>query len=322
MLTFLYSPLGIPESLRQMDGSGVHAFKFVTDDCQVRYVKFTWKSRQGIKGLTPAEAEKIQATNFNHLTQDLYQNIDRGNFPVWDLYIQTMDPNQLGRFAFNPLDTTVIWPESQVPARKVGEMVLNEVPDNFFQWTEQAAFAPSNMIPGIEPSEDRMLQGRLFSYADTQRYRLGANHLELAPNKPRSPVHAISVQDGIGFSSTKAQSVNYFPSRYQSDAGYAVTHADYKACATPLNGSTQQIPFHKTQDFKQAGDLYQSFDARSKNALVEAFGGDLVQVKSPEIRNIITSYLYKADPEYGMRVGIAANANMTKVKELAAIYPN
>lgn len=320
MLTLLYSPLGIPASLREMDGSGVHAFKFVTDDCSAKYVKFTWKSRQGQTGLTPAQAAKVQAADFNHLTNDLYQNIEAGNFPIWDLYIQTIELDQVDDFAFNPLDTTKIWPENLVPARKVGEMVLNEVPDNFFQWTEQAAFAPSNMIPGIEPSEDRMLQGRLFSYADTQRYRLGVNHLQLEANRPRVETHAVSVQDGAGYSKPMSRSVNYFPTRRAGEAGYATTDAGYKSCQFALKGTTQQIPFSKTQNFKQAGELYRSFSRGYRTALVEAFGGDLAAVQNQEIRDIITSYLYKADADYGQRVGKIAKADMTRVKQLAASY--
>ena len=320
MLTLLYSPLGIPRSLREMHGSGVHAFKFVNNQCQAQYVKFTWKSRQGNHGLTPKEAAKIQAHNFNHHTQDLYDNINKGNHPVWDLHIQTISPDQVNDFDFNPLDTTKIWPESLIPSRKVGELVLNEVPGNFFQWSEQSAFAPSNMIPGIEPSEDRMLQGRLFSYADTHRYRLGINHLHLAPNKPRTPVHAVSVQDGAGYSPARTGSTNYYPSRYVDDPGYATTDAGLKSCQYPLQGMTQQIPFEKTQNFKQAGELYRSFDKRSQDSLVETFGGDLAAVESQEIRDIITSFLYKADADYGKRVGKIAKADMKTVKKLAASY--
>jgi len=320
MLTRLYSPLGIPKNLREMDGSGVHAFKFVNDKCDAQYVKFTWKSRQGNNGLTPQEAAAIQANNFNHHTQDLYENIEKGNFPVWDLHIQTIALKDLDKFDFNPLDTTKIWPENLVPSRKVGEMVLNEVPDNFFQGTEQSAFSPSNLIPGVEPSEDRMLQGRLFSYADTQRYRLGINHQELEPNKPLAKVHAVSLQDGAGKSSPKDQSVNYFPTHHTDDAGHATVDEAYEVCQYELKGKTQQQPIEKTQNFKQAGELYRSFDKRSQDSLVEAFGADLAAIKKPVIRDTIVSYLYKADADYGTRVGTAAKADMETVKKLAASY--
>ncbi len=320
MLTLLYSPLGIPASYREMNGAGVHAFKLVNKNCDTKYVKFTWKSRQGNNGLTEQEAASIQAKDFNNLTDDLYSNIEKKNYPVWDLYIQTIEVTDLDKFDFNPLDDTKTWPENLVPSRKVGELTLNEVPANFFQWTEQSAFAPNNMIPGIEPSEDRMLQGRIFSYADTQRYRLGANHLELDPNKPKADVHAISAQDGAGKSSPKDQHTNYFPSNYTDDKGYATTDESYKVCQHKIEGMTQQQPIEKTQNFKQAGELYRSFDKRSQDALVESFGGDLAKVKSSKIRSTIASYLYKADPDYGSRVATIAKADMAEVKKLAASY--
>lgn len=320
MLTLLYSSLGRPKTYREMDGAGVNAYKFVNEKCQAKYVKFTWKSRQGVKGLTREEAAKIQATNFNHLTQDLYENIEKGNFPIWDLYIQTIDLTDVDKFDFNPLDPTKIWPENLVPSRKVGEMVLNEVPVDFFQTTEQSAFAPSNMIPGIEPSEDRLLQGRLFSYADAQHYRLGVNHQQLEPNKPLVQVNAPSIQDGAGHSADKDSSVNYYPSNYASDKGTAETDAKYKACQYELKGKTQQIPFDKTQNFKQAGERYRAYDKDSQRELVEAIGEDLATVKSEKIRTTITSYLYKADKEYGERVANIAKVNMNEVIELAASY--
>lgn len=315
-LTLLYSPLGIPTSYREMDGAGVHAFKFTNTDCQQTYVKFTWKSRQGNKGLSPEQAAAIQAKNFNHLTADLYSHIEQGQYPVWDLYIQTMKPKQLDDFDFNPLDATKIWPEELVASRKVGELTLNKVPDNFFQSTEESAFAPSNLIPGIEPSEDRMLQGRLFSYADTQRYRLGINHLNIPVNAPKVPVNSHN-QDGAGVATPETSTVNYQPSR--SGEGF-VDDKQYVYCPTPLEGSTQQIPFEKTQNFKQAGELYRSFSTADQTLLVNAFAGDLKTVTNAEIRTIIASFLYKADGEYGERVAALTNVDLGAVKRLAKSY--
>lgn len=315
-LTLLYSPLGIPRSYREMDGSGVHAFKFTNASCQQSYVKFTWKSQQGNHGLSPEQASAIQSKNFNHLTQDLYDNIKKANYPVWDLYIQTMKPEQVNDFDFNPLDTTKIWPENLVASRKVGELILNKVPDNYFQSTEQAAFAPSNMIPGIEPSEDRMLQGRLFSYADTQRYRLGINHMNLPVNAAKVNVNTHN-QEGAGYSMTKTNTVNYQPSR--SGAGF-VDNKQYEYCASSVTGVTQQIPFQKTQDFKQAGELYRSFSVADQTHLVNALTNDLKSTENKEIRTIFTSFLYKADREYGERVAKMVNVNLQDVKRLAAAY--
>jgi len=316
MLTRLYSSLGIPTSLAEMDGSGVHAFKFVNNSCDARYVKFTWKSRQGNNGMSVGEAAKVQATNFNHLTSDLYQRIDNGEYPVWDLYVQTIEPAQVNDFDFNPLDTTKVWPTDLVTEKKVGELTLNRVPDNFFQYTEQAALAPSNMIPGIEPSEDRMLQGRLFSYADTQRYRLGINHMSLPVNAPKAKVNSHS-QNGAGYSAPRTGSVNYQPSR--TGHGH-IDDASFKVCSTPLNGTTQQKAFEKTQNFKQAGEFYRSLSRSDKKDLIEAITGDLSKVKNYEIRSIISAFLYKADKIYGKAVAKAVDVKISDVKKVAAQY--
>ena len=314
MLTRVYSTLGIPRSYREMDGNGVHAFKFTTKDCTWKYVKFNWRSRQGVHGLSVAEAAEVQKGDFNHLTRDLYTQINKKNFPVWDLYIQTLEPQDLAKFDFNPLDDTKIWPENLVPSRKVGELTLNKVPDNFFQSTEQVALAPSNMIPGIEPSEDRMLQGRLFSYADTQRYRLGINALSLPVNAPRTKIHNHN-QDGEGASPLKKGSVNYQPSR--SGEGY-VDDAQYDQCRYELSGTTQQEIISKTQNFAQAGDFYRALPEDEKVKLIDGLNSDLGKVKSQEIRNIITAHFYKADADYGTRVAAAVNADLADVKKRAA----
>jgi len=315
-LTLLYSPLGIPKSYREMNGSGVHAFKFTNKQCEQNYVKFSWKSRQGNIGLSPEQASAIQAKNFNHLTQDLYDNIKQGNYPVWDLYIQTMKPSQVNSFDFNPLDDTKIWPEAQIASRKVGELTLNKVPDNYFQATEQSAFAPSNMIPGIEPSEDRMLQGRLFSYADTQRYRLGINHMHLPVNAAKIQVNSHN-QEGAGYSMAKTSTVNYQPSR--SGDGFT-DDKQFEYCATTLEGNTQQIPFQKTQNFKQAGELYRSFSEQDQTHLVNALAADLKTVKNEQVRTIFSSFLYKSDAEYGERIAKRVNVNLDEVKKLAISY--
>lgn len=215
MLTRLYTDLGTPKSYREMDGSSVHAYKFVNDQGQYKYVKFNWKTNQGEHNLDASEAKEMQATDFNFYTNDLYDNIAQGNYPSWDLYIQTIDPNELNNFDFNPLDPTKIWPPEQIAEEKVGTMTLNRLPENFFQETEQSAFAPSNMIPGIETSEDRLLQGRLFSYADTHRYRLGVNHKMLPINRPQVEV-VNGNQDGFSNVLKSNSDVNYQPSHREA----------------------------------------------------------------------------------------------------------
>ncbi|MEB0270137.1 catalase, partial [Pseudomonas sp. 5B4] len=210
-LTELYSNNGTPASYREMDGNGVHAYKLVNARGQVHYVKFQWKSLQGIKNLNSKQVAEVQGRDYSHMTNDLVTHINQGNFPKWDLYVQVLKPEALAAFDFDPLDPTKIWPD--VPQRKVGQMVLNKNPGNVFQETEQVTMAPSNLVPGIEPSEDRLLQGRVFSYSDTQLYRLGANAQQLPVNAPKVPVNNGN-QDGAMNAGHSTSGVNYQPSRF------------------------------------------------------------------------------------------------------------
>jgi catalase len=243
------------------------------------------------------------------MTNDLVSHINKGDFPKWDLYVQVLNPQDLSTFDFDPLDATKIWPG--VPERKVGQMVLNRNPANVFQETEQVAMAPANLVPGIEPSEDRLLQGRVFSYADTQMYRVGPNALQLPINAPKVAVNNGN-QDGAMNSGATSTGVNYQPSRLmprqeQPTARYS---------QTALTGSTQQAKIQREQNFKQAGDLYRSFNQKERNDLIESFGGSLATTDE-ESKHIILSFLYKADPEYGTGVARVAKGDLTRVKALA-----
>jgi len=314
MLTRLFSDYGTPASYLNMDGAGVHAFKMVDEDGQYRYVKFNWKTRQGVKNLSQKEAAKLQAKDFQPHTSDIYKRIrENGEKPSWDLYLQVMEPSQLDDFDFNPLDTTKIWPTSLVEEKLIGRMTLNRVPDNFFEETEQSAFAPSNLIPGIEPSEDRMLQGRLFSYADTQRYRLGVNAYRIPINTPKAVINN-HMQHGKLRTTNTDRDVNYQPShRIAVD-----DNSKYKYASTPLSGTTQQIPFYKQQNFKQAGDLYRSFSKTEKEHLIENLSGALNQSGNKLVRTTITAFMYNADKDYGTRLAKVANVKLADVKEKAA----
>lgn len=308
-LTLLYSNEGTPKSYRHMDGNSVHAYKFVNAKGDITYVKFRWKSLQGRENLTPKEVERIQGQDFSHMTHDLVAAIGRGEHPKWDLYIQTLKPQQLAGFDFDPLDPTKIWPN--VPERHVGQMVLNRNVGNFFQETEQVALAPSNLIPGIEPSEDRLLQGRLFSYADTQMYRVGANAASLPINQPRAAVNNGN-QDGAHDNGRTRSMVNYEPSRLQP----RTTPASARYSQLPLTGSTQQQGIAREQNFKQAGELYRSYSKQEKRDLVNSFGQSLAGADD-DSKHIILSFLYKADPDYGKRVAKVAKGDLTRVKALA-----
>lgn len=309
-LTELYSNAGTPASYRQMDGNGVHAYKLVNAKGDVRYVKFHWKSLQGLKNLDPGQVAQVQGRDYSHLTHDLVTHINQGDFPKWDLYVQVLKPEELKSFEFDPLDATKIWPG--IPERKVGQMVLNRNPANVFQETEQVAMAPANLVPGIEPSEDRLLQGRVFSYADTQMYRLGANAMQLPINAPRTAVNNGN-QDGamnIGHTST---GVNYQPSRLMPREEPQT--ARYSELT--LSGTTRQAKIEREQNFRQAGDLYRSFSNKERQDLIASFGESLATTDD-ESKHIMLSFLYKADPEYGTGVTKVAKGDLTRVKALAA----
>jgi catalase len=309
-LTELYSNAGIPASYREMNGNGVHAYKFVNDKDEVHYVKFHWKSLQGTRNFTPKDVARAQGADSSHMTQDLVSHISKGDFPKWDLYVQVLKPQELGNFEFDPLDATKVWPD--VALRKVGQMVLNRNPANVFQETEQVAMAPSNLIPGIEPSEDRLLQGRLFSYADTQMYRLGANALLLPINTPKNVINNGN-QDGAMNVASTTTGINYQPSRLLPRE--ESTQARYSML--PLSGSTQQVKIQREQNFKQAGDLYRSFSHKERQDLIESFGNSLASADDKSKHKIL-SFLYKADPEYGTGVTKIVKGDLFRVQSLAS----
>jgi catalase len=294
-----------------MDGFGVHAYKFINAQGEVRYVKFNWRSQQGIRSLDQAQVSKVQAMDFNHLTRDLYQEINAGNYPKWDLHIQILTPEQLDDFSFNPLDATKIWPG--VPEVKVGTMTLNRMPANFFQETEQAAFAPANLVPGIEPSEDRLLQGRIFSYSDTQLYRLGANHQQLPINRPLVEVVSHN-QDGAMNYGNRTSNVNYEPSQLEPKASLPAA----RAANTVLSGTVQQQMIAKTDNFSQAGAFYRGLSKQAQQNLVRNLAADLSAVRDSNTKHIMLSHFYKADADYGKALTQAVQGELTLVQQLAA----
>ena len=311
-LTLLFSNEGTPASYRQMDGSSVHAYKLVDANGMYRYVKFTWKSQQGVRNHDPKQAEMVQGRDFNHMSRDLIENINAGNFPKWDLYLQVLEPDQLARFEFDPLDATKIWPEDLVPARKIGTMELNRNPANVFQETEQVAMAPANTIPGIEPSEDRLLQGRVFSYADTQMYRLGANHMQLPINRPLVGVNSNN-QNGAMNVGARTGEVNYEPSSNQPRPQVATA----RYSNLPLDGVTQQRKIAREQNFKQAGELFRSYDRKMQAELIASLGSALGEADDAA-KHTMLSYFYKADANYGEGLTRVAKGDIARVRELAS----
>lgn len=299
MLTRVYSDYGIPANYRQMDGFGVHAYKWINSAGEITYVKYTWKSLQGQKNFTAEEASAIQSQDFQHATVDLYDNIKKENFPSWELYVQLLKASDFGKFDINPLDPTKIWPEDIAPLQLVGKMTLNKVPDNFFQEVEQSAFSPSTLVPGIEPSEDKLLQGRLFSYPDTQRHRIGANFQQLPINAPKIAT-ATNNQDGA-FSTRKLNGdINYQPSATQN--GFVDNENDKYSKSAFTNVTTVQQKISKPNDFKQAGEFYKSLSEIEKQNLIKNLSADLKTVINKNVVCKMVAYFYMADSDYGKRL--------------------
>jgi len=299
MLSKLYSDLGIPSDYRHIDGSSVNAFKLVNAKGEVSYVKFSWKTKQGLAFLeTPEKVTVVQGTKEpGHATKDLYDSIGKGEFPSWELRAQVIPEARVNAFRFNPLDATKSWPEGEIPPVVLGTFTLNKVPDNFFQFTEQSAFDPSVLVPGIEPSEDRLLQGRLFSYGDTQRYRVGVNYQQLPVNAPRVAVRTHN-QDGRMSFAPKKGDVNYEPSAIM----------ELPQAKRPTAGETSPQVHEaakKTENFYQAGEFYRSLTKDGQQRLVNNISGDLKVVKSSVTRQRIIEFLRQADKEYGDRVAAA-----------------
>jgi len=312
MLTFLYSDQGTPANLRQMDGFGVNAYKFVNAAGKVTYVKFNWRSLQGLKPATAEEAAASSAKNHSALSDDLYTNIKAGNFPAWELGVQLMSPADLDKFDFNPLDDTKIWPG--IEEVKIGKLTLNKVPANFFQFTQQVAYSPAVMPPGIEASEDRMLQGRLFSYGDTQRYRIGANYLDLPVNRPLAPV-SNNNQDGAMNANIAQGDVNYEPSVTTNGRR---DNPAFEESKLETAGPIMQQPIAKTLNFQQAGELYRGFTEGEKTNLIKNLSGDLGKVTNQAVKVQMISHFHQADADYGTRLAKALNVSLDEVKSRVA----
>ncbi|XP_011496239.1 PREDICTED: catalase [Ceratosolen solmsi marchali] len=225
-LMILFSDRGIPDGYRHMNGYGSHTFKLVNCNNEVVYCKFHYKTDQGIKNLLDDKATHLASTDPDYAIRDLYNAIECKNYPSWTFYIQVMTIAQSETFKWNPFDITKIWPHADFPLIPVGTLVLNKNPDNYFNHVEQVAFNPAHMVPGIEPSPDKLLQGRLFGYGDAHRHRLGPNHLQLSVNCPFKMINQmINYQrDGLMTINNQGSGPNYYPNSFCGPEQYPAAH--------------------------------------------------------------------------------------------------
>lgn len=294
MITWLYSDRGTIRDYRNVEGFGVNTYVWVNSNSERHFIKFHWKTMQGIETIDRFEAERLAGANPDIAGERLFDAIARGDYPKYELCVQMMTQEESEELSFDILDDTKIWPEDQFPLMRVGMMTLNRNPQNFFAEIEQAAFCPANIVPGVEFSADKMLQGRSFAYHDTQRHRIGPNFAQLPVNRPLKPP-LNNQRDGSMTYEFNPSPINYSPNSLADNrprpADITVPKPVYVA------GDMQRKTIAVTDDFTQAGEHYRSLDKTERDHLCDNVAVELWKCKKDIIDRVI-SYFEKADPEF------------------------
>ena len=297
-VTYLMGDRGIPATYRHMNGYGSHTFKWVNAAGEAVWVKYHFISDQGVKNMSSELAAKLAGENPDYHTEDLFQAIEKGDYPSWTLKVQIMPLEDAKTYRFDPFDVTKVWSHKDYPLIEVGRMVLNKNPENYFAEVEQATFSPGNMVPGVEPSPDKMLQGRLFAYADAHRYRVGVNHNQLPINRPRVEVNNYQRDGFMATGSNGGRSVYYEPNSF--DGPKEAPEAKIKPFE--VSGVVEQVAYDSDDHYTQAGDLYRLMSEDERTRLVANIVASMKGVEKEEIKIRQIQHFYKADPEYGARV--------------------
>ncbi|MBZ7987440.1 catalase [Campylobacter canadensis] len=294
-VTILMSDRGIPASYRNMNGYGSHTYSFINSNNERFWVKFHFKTKQGIKCLTNEEAEQIIAKDRESHQRDLYENIEKGNFPKWSVKIQILSEEQASKLEFNPFDLTKVWPHKIAPLIEVGEMILNKNPQNYFNEVEQAAFSPSNIVPGIGFSPDKMLQARIFSYPDAQRYRLGANYHQLPVNRAKSEVNTYNVAGAMNFGigDNLVNGAYYEP----NTLGGAVENEMYLEPDLVIKGNANRYKAVDNDYYTQPRNLFNIMPEDEKQRLFKNIAASMQGVKE-EIINKALKHFELIHPDY------------------------
>lgn len=315
-VTIVMSDRGIPASYRHMHGFGSHTFSLINKEGVRSWVKFHWVTQQGIKNLSNEEAAAIIAKDRESHQRDLFEAIKRGDFPRWKLYFQIMSEEQAEMYKENPFDLTKVWSHKDFPLIEVGVMELNRNPENYFAEVEQAAFNPAHVVPGIGFSPDKMLQGRLFSYGDAQRYRLGVNHDQIPVNRARCPIHSFHRDGQMRVDGNEGARKGYSPN---SIGEWQTHHAQY-SYSPSHEGSMRHNPYEDREDncFYQAGDLYRLMTEDKRKLLLENTVADIMPV-TENIKLRHCAHCYLADKEYGARLTEMLHLDLEIVLRLAAM---
>jgi len=314
-VTILFSDRGTPATFRHMNGYSSHTFKWYNNKGEYFWVQYHFKTDQGVKNLTLEEATRISAEDPDHATRDLYEALERGDYPSWTLEMQIMTPEQAKDYRWDIFDITKVWPHGDFPPIKVGKLVLNRNPVNYFAEVEQAAFCPGNLVPGIAASPDKMLQARLFSYHDTHLHRLGPNYHLIPVNRPKNASEISYQRDGFMRVDANGEGgPNYWPNSFGGP------EPDPTAGEPPFEVSglgARHASTHPNDDFIQPGNLYRDVmtDQDRMNQIrniVDHLGGAQKRIQLRQ-----TALFYKADPDYGRRVAEGLGLEVQEVERLA-----
>lgn len=314
-ITIVMSDRGIPATYRHMHGFGSHTYSFINAAQERTWVKFHFKTQQGIQNLTDEEAEILIGKDRESHQKDLFESIEQGNFPKWIFYIQTMTEQQANEHKENPFDITKIWSQKEFPLMEVGVLELNKNPENYFAEVEQSAFTPANLVPGIGLSPDKLLQGRLFAYGDAQRYRLGVNHMHIPVNAPKCPVHSYHRDGMMRIDGNYGATKGYEPN---SNGEWADNKQEMEP---PLSMNGEIYHYDAKEDktdncFYQAGDLYRLMTEDKKCLLLENTARSISSV-TEEVKYRHAVHCYLADSEYGERISKILGLSLQKIIELS-----
>src|SRR5450830_415036 len=303
-VTILFSDRGIPKSYRQMHGFGSHTYSFLNSANERFWVKFAFKTQQGIQNLTDAEATALVGRDRESSQRDLFDSIDNKDFPRWTLFVQIMPEKDAGSYHLNPFDLTKVWPHKDYPEIEVGVLELNRNPENYFAEVEQAAFSPANIVPGVGFSPDRMLQGRLFSYGDAHRYRLGVNHFQIPVNAARSPVHTSHRDGAMRIDGNHGATLGYEPNSY----GQWQEQPDFREPPLAIEGAADHWNHRVDEDYySQPRALFQLMTPAQQQVLFENTARAISGASEPVVQRHIDN-CSQADPAYGAGVAKAIAA--------------
>ncbi|MCG5377678.1 catalase [Providencia rettgeri] len=303
-LTIDASDRGIPQSYRHMHGFGSHTYSFISSNNERFWVKFHFRCQQGIQNLSDEQAEQLVGKDRESSQRDLFESIEKGDFPRWNLQVQIMPEKEASQVPYNPFDLTKVWPHKDYPLIDVGYFELNRNPDNYFADVEQAAFSPANVVPGIGFSPDRMLQGRLFSYGDAHRYRLGVNHHQIPVNAPRCPFHNYHRDGAMRVDGNSGNHVTYEP----NEAGLFQEQPDFSEPPLSIEGAADHWDHREDQDyFSQPRALYELLDDAEHQRMFKRIAGELIDAtEATQVRQI--ELFKQVHPEYGAGVEKALKA--------------